>query len=419
MDMNDPIAVARASFQRDTERFYSQANVKGWNSPARMVWGPGAASHWLSANLSAFSGRILVVVDPALAGKQCVRQLRELAETRTVWVTPEFLPDAKSLTAEGDRIPWPDLSAIIAVGGGSAIDTAKALLARHLFGDHNGIGMGERRGEIAIPGREKPLFICVPSTAGSGAETSRYVVTYAKHRHRWEKVHGKSWRLIADIAILDGELLEGAPLNVIVEPCFDAFVHCAESYLCQGEASSLSRALCLHSTAAILEGMHIVAAGEQLDARHATDLLYAASLAGVVISNARTGHIHEAAGAALECGAARSHAQTLWIFARTGFAQTARTPVGARLQAELANAAGFSDFGALLDFWCTLLARAGSLDDIRRSLAALRSNDRLDEARQAVQERVSSDMVWCCKESPSPIGPEDAEAMAACLDVVP
>jgi len=418
MDIDNPIAVARAAFQRDTELFFSQSNEKGWNSPARMLWGAGSASRWLAANLTAFPGKILVVADPALASKRCVRQIRELGAARTVWVDPKPLPEVEALAAEDARVPWPEITALVAVGGGSAIDTAKALLARRLFGDHDGIGMGERRGEAALPGREKPLFICVPSTAGSGAETSRYVVTYAKRRHRWGKVHGKSWRLVADIAILDGEMLEGAPLRVIVEPCFDAFVHCAESYLCQGEASSVSRAMCLHSTAALLDGMQVLATGLQLDARQATDLLRAASLAGMVISNVRTGHIHEAAGAALECGAASSHAQTLWIFARTGFAQTARATNGACLQAELAAAAGFADFGALLDFWRRLLERAGSLDDIRRSLAALHADGRLDEARQTVRDRVSSDLVWCGKESPFPIGPEEADAMAACLELV-
>ena len=97
----------------------------------------------------------------------------------------------------------------VAVGGGSAIDAAKAVMAGALYGTYDGVGMGELRGLEVLPGRPAPLLLCVPTTAGTGAEVSRYYVTYDCATRA--KVHGKSWRLLADWVLLDPFVLRDSP----------------------------------------------------------------------------------------------------------------------------------------------------------------------------------------------------------------
>ena len=66
---------------------------------------------------------------------------------------------------------------VVAIGGGSTIDTAKCCIASKYFGDFHGLNILGKK-PSAVIGRTKPYFIALPSTAGTGAETSRYYVTY-------------------------------------------------------------------------------------------------------------------------------------------------------------------------------------------------------------------------------------------------
>lgn len=408
---------AQIAAQSDQELFFGQRARGGFSAPTRLIWGDNCAGPWLTLMAERTSSRCLVVCDPALEHKAPVVALRTALGARAIWLTNREMPETAWVIEHSAQLDWSSIGWVVAFGGGSALDSAKALLGEWLFdGGYDGVGMGTRRGQPTRAGITKPLFIAVPSTAGSGAETSRYVVCYDKSGARWKKSHGKSWALVADVALLDPQMLAGAPPRVFAEPAFDAFVHCCESYVCQGEATDITRAVCLESIRTLSRVVRMLLTGNQLSMDDIAHLQVAACMAGVAISNARTGHVHEAGGAALEWCDGLTHAQTLWIFARRGFAQTARSEQGARLQQELAQAFGVTSMSDALAVWEQLLDRAGSLALITKSVAALAASPHIAEARASVVRRVADDAVWCSKESPSPITEADAEAMARCLD---
>jgi hypothetical protein len=71
--------------------------------------------------------------------------------------------------------------------------------------------------------------------------------------------------------------------------------------------------------------------------------------------------------------------------------------------------------GEVLEQWEALLTKAGTLARIDRALSALAASTRMPDACTAVWKRVTEDLVWCRKESPSLITAADASEMMDCL----
>ncbi len=135
---------------------------------------------------------------------------------------------------------------MIAIGGGSAMDCAKAVVLFYEFSfltkdnvlDYNATGK--------IPAMRKTALICIPSTSGTGSELTRGTVitdTQAKL-----KVPIMTDCLRPDIAILDPELTMTMPRQVVAETGLDALTHAIESYtnhnLDDFDEALASRAIC-------------------------------------------------------------------------------------------------------------------------------------------------------------------------------
>lgn len=371
--------LAESFFNADTQRFFS---------PAKWFWGPSAVAR--GAELVSELERPLLVVDAALLAHPVTQSLM----TAGNW-SDKIIHSGITLTERCRELApqLADAGAIVTVGGGSAIDTVKTALAEWLYGDLDGVGMGPRRGEAPIIGRKRPLLVCFPSTCGSGAEASRYYVSYRQADRA--KVHGKSWALVADWIFGDPAFLRDAPRRLLVETAFDAFVHFWESYLCRHEAGLLSRALAVHGMETILQALPRALAG---DCGALTPLIYAGTLGGVAISNVRTGHIHEAAGVLLEA-CELSHGATLFVFFDAALAQVspivAADPTLTSLLERYCGE-GPDAVAPLGAWWKSCFDEVGSLASIT---AELRHRDN-PQLRQAISSRVVADRVWCTKESP-------------------
>lgn len=108
---------------------------------------------------------------------------------------------------------------IFAVGGGSAIDTAKCIKAFS--------GMNDDKDYISqeiLPSKIK--LVAMPTTAGSGSEATRFAVLY----YKGEKQSLSSENIIPDIVVLDPSVLLNLPLYHKKASMFDALCHCIESY---------------------------------------------------------------------------------------------------------------------------------------------------------------------------------------------
>jgi alcohol dehydrogenase len=174
--------------------------------------------------------------------------------------------------------------AIVAVGGGSVLDTAKGAM---IVLTHGGSLM-EHRGAESLLGRRAVTFIAIPTTAGTGSEVTSAAVIKDTERH--VKMGFTSLSLLPDVAILDPRLTVGLPPRLTASTAMDALTHAVESVSCV-QANPLSD--CYAKAAIGLIRDHLPAV---LDDPRSTAgrlaLANAALMAGAAFSNAMVGIVH-------------------------------------------------------------------------------------------------------------------------------
>ena len=147
--------------------------------------------------------------------------------------------------------------AIIAIGGGSAMDGAKAICLTA----NNDIDLWDFEFEQASPLISKansfPILITIPTTAGTGAETeSTAMVTHTEKAMKYCVWHSE---LKPSLALLDPELTIGLPANLTAWTGADAMVHAIESFLVPG-FHPLCDAMALESLSLIARWLHLAVA---------------------------------------------------------------------------------------------------------------------------------------------------------------
>lgn len=172
---------------------------------------------------------------------------------------------------------------LIALGGGSVIDTAKGMNVLLTEGgrllDYEGAGLLTR-----------PLgpFIAIPTTAGTGSEVT--IAAVIRDEAQGLKLEFNSPFMMPDVAILDPELTLSLPPGLTAATGMDALTHAIETYVSTG-TQPLSDALAIGAIKLIAANLHqVVAHGDDLEARGA--MLLASNMAGIAFSNALLGIVH-------------------------------------------------------------------------------------------------------------------------------
>ena len=177
---------------------------------------------------------------------------------------------------------------IIAVGGGSVIDTAKAIAVIANNPENEVVvsleGVDKSKNQ-AIP------IIAVPTTAGTGSETTMdYVITNTKEKRKMACMDSK---VIPIAAILDTEIMSSLPLKLTAATAMDALTHAIESYLSKG-AFSFSEMLSLKAVSLISENFLKVLKNPN-DYEVRKQLAIAQYIAGMSFTNVGLGIVHSMA----------------------------------------------------------------------------------------------------------------------------
>lgn len=172
---------------------------------------------------------------------------------------------------------------IIALGGGSPMDVAKAVgvVARY------GGSITEYEGGDRVPGEIIPL-IAIPTTAGTGSEVTAFSVITDHSRNY--KLTVFSYKLIPAYAILDPELLTTAPVSVAAACGIDAMVHALEAYISK-DASPFSDAMAEKALELIGKNIRRYVA-DRTDIEAAEAMITGSLFAGIAFSWARLGDVH-------------------------------------------------------------------------------------------------------------------------------
>ena len=180
-----------------------------------------------------------------------------------------------------------DCNAIIGFGGGSSIDCAKAVGAR-VAKPHQ--SLEKMKGILKIH-KKLPLLIAIPTTAGTGSETTlAAVITDAESRHKYPI---NDFPLIPRVAVLDPKVTASLPPFLTATTGMDALTHAVEAYIGNSTTAG-TRADALFAVKMIFENIdRAYTDGSDLEARK--NMLLAAFSAGCAFSKSYVGYVHAVA----------------------------------------------------------------------------------------------------------------------------
>lgn len=186
-------------------------------------------------------------------------------------------PDIAAITKGVNMMSEFHPDAIIAFGGGSPIDAAKAIM--HFF--------------TMVHETDSPVFIAVPTTSGTGSEVSRFaVVTDTARQVKYSIVDDG---IIPDFAVLDAGLIKSAPPSITADTGMDVLTHAFEA-LVSTEANDFTDAMA--QKAVKLVSQHLITAYKEPNNTAAREGMHNAScLAGIAFSSAGLGLTHSMAHA--------------------------------------------------------------------------------------------------------------------------
>jgi len=174
--------------------------------------------------------------------------------------------------------------AIVAFGGGSAMDCAKGCAARV---GNPGKTVPAMRGLLKVTRRPATLF-AVPTTAGTGSETTIAAVITDPSTH--EKYAINDPKLMPDYAVLDAELTVGLPPHITSTTGMDALTHAVEAYI--GRSNTANTIEKSERAVALIFGNleTVYKDGKNLEARG--NMLLASYYAGIAFTRAYVGYVH-------------------------------------------------------------------------------------------------------------------------------
>lgn len=177
-----------------------------------------------------------------------------------------------------------ECDAVIAIGGGSSMDCAKAVAARVAYPRKS---LAQMKGVLRVL-RRTPTIVAIPTTAGTGSEvTLAAVITDAREHHKYAIM---SFPLIPDYAVLDAQLTYSLPAHLTSTTGMDALTHAVEAYIGRSTTKQ-TRQLALEATSLVFANIERAwANGADHEARE--NMLHAAYKAGIAFSMSYVGYIH-------------------------------------------------------------------------------------------------------------------------------
>ncbi|MET0209579.1 MAG: iron-containing alcohol dehydrogenase PsrA [Burkholderiaceae bacterium] len=257
-------------------------------NPVRSVYGAGA----LSALPGLLAGRsAALVIFPEARELGLLGRLEQLLSTALVQVIEQVRPnpdvrELRSLYESFWRAPA-RADVLIAVGGGSAIDTAKALMVGTEGDSFDVLLQALAAGQGFTPARTLPL-IAVPTTAGTGSEVTPWATVWDRTAQKKYSLHlPQTW---PSVALIDPELMLSLPAAVTLQSGLDALSHALEAIwnVNANPVSDTFAVAAVHDIFATLPALMAALDDVALRGRMAL----AALRAGMAFSNTRTALAH-------------------------------------------------------------------------------------------------------------------------------
>ncbi|MCX0421989.1 iron-containing alcohol dehydrogenase [Aeromonas veronii] len=257
--------------------------------PVKLLAGEQALEQLASELASLGARRPLLLTDKGVNATGLATLLANVlaeGELPVAAIWDEIPADSSTAVVEriAKRYAELDCDSLVALGGGSVIDTAKAAnILASMGGEH----LLDYSGAGCLTRPLKPLAV-VPTTAGTGSEVT--LVAVIKDEASGRKVPFTSPFLLPQLAVLDPRLTQGLPLNITAATAMDAMTHAIEAFI--GTAKNpVSDALALMAVEKIASALPQIIHDPQNKLLR-LQLAEGSTLAGMAFSNSMVGLVH-------------------------------------------------------------------------------------------------------------------------------
>lgn len=279
--------------------------------PTKVIYGEGISkdfSHELGMlNVSS----VFLITDKGIQKAGLIDPILEHLKENDVQVTgiyDDVPPDSSVKTIEAcvSKMQETKPQAIIAIGGGSVLDTAKGVNVLYSLG---GDLKEDYSGAQTITEDLHPL-IAIPTTAGTGSEVTEAMVIYDEESK--SKLSFVDYHLLPRLTVLDPELTVGLPLSLTVATALDALTHAVES-IYSVQNNPVSDALAFQAIKLIYEALpEVVKDSKNVEWRG--KVLQGANLAGIAFNHSMVGVVHSVAHSiGAVCKLHHGHANAIFL----------------------------------------------------------------------------------------------------------
>ena len=279
--------IEKAYYRTFQAVFNVGARCLNWRRPIP-VSGPGSVQKIPELLKQEKVGSVMVVTGPTVGKKlapKILTQLERAGIAYTLFDEVEANPSVNTVNRIQKRYLDSGCEGFIAIGGGSPMDAAKAAAARVVRPKTE---LGQMAGLLKV-GKKIPPFIAVPTTAGTGSETTIAAVitdTDTHHKYALMDLH-----LVPKYAILDPEMTRELPQKITSTTGMDALTHAVEAYICWTYNTQESIRLAEEAVCEIFQYLErAYNDGNDMEAR--TQMLIASYKAGFAFTRAGVGNVH-------------------------------------------------------------------------------------------------------------------------------
>ncbi len=258
-------------------------------NPTRVIYGTGLALDFKAELDFLGAEKYFIVSDRSLKELGLLEKVINGLTSAGVSIVGEYVDvpqdaELNAVTACAEAAKACGAEGLIAVGGGSVIDAAKA---SNILISEGGDLVEDFSGAQLLTRPLKPLAV-IPTTAGTGSEVTQVAVVYDKENKM--KMPFTDKFLLPNLAVLDPEMTATLPPQLTASTAMDALTHAIEAYVGL-QSSPVSDLFAIGAVEMIFN--HLVNAvenGEDLEARGA--ILVAANMAGISFSHSMVGCVH-------------------------------------------------------------------------------------------------------------------------------
>lgn len=257
--------------------------------PVKVIAGHAALEHIPFELAILGAKRPMIITDKGVRSNQLLAPIEAAfvaSDAEIACIFDDVPPDSslETVAAAAAAYRQHQCDAIIAVGGGSVIDTSKAT---NILVSEGGDDLLQYSGAHNLTRPLKPFFV-IPTTSGTGSEATMVAVVSDQQRNI--KIPFASQYLMPHAAILDPRMTQTLPPHLTAMTAMDALTHAVEAYTCLA-ANPMSDAYATAAIKKIAENLFTVI-DSPAHAQGRLELAQASTMAGIAFSNSMVGLVH-------------------------------------------------------------------------------------------------------------------------------